>query len=115
MAWKRPGAGDIRQRITIEKLDESATPDAAGHVDSWVTHFRCWSRLVPVGSREFFGANQVQANVTHQVTVRACTETRAVTAAMRFTYGGSTYNLSGPPFDPDGRRAWLVFNAIQVG
>ena len=112
-------SGKLRHRVTLQKIDSSATADAAGHIDesadaTWVTHFTCWAQVIPKGAREFFGGQQVQADVTHQVVVRSCTETRAITAAMRMRYAGATYNLSGPPFDPTGRREAIVFNVIQV-
>lgn len=114
-------AGDIDFRIYVQRIKASATADAAGHVDetddgNWETYFECWSKFIPLGSREFFGARQVQGDVTGQFKVRRCTETLGVNTRMRVKakHESRKFNIAGPPFDPDGRRTELRFNATEV-
>lgn len=114
MACKCPR---LNRRMTFERL--SGTADAAGHVDesvsgNWSTYTRVAAAIVAKSSREFFGADQVQADVTHQITIRWSRTADAIEADMRATDGDKTYNLSGPPFDPDGNRRILKLNAIEV-
>lgn len=109
----------LRNVIAIEQLREALTPDAAGHIDesddeNWECYCQAAAKIVPVGSREFFGADQVQANVTHQITVRHCSEAEAITTAHRVRFGTRVFNVASPPVDPDDLRASLVFNAIEV-
>lgn len=109
----------LNRRMSFQRLLSSATKDAAGHVDeslsaSWETYTRVSAAIVAKGSREFFGANQVRADVTHQITVRWSRTADAIEADMRVVDGDKTYNLSGPPFDPDGNRRQLKLNAIEV-
>jgi SPP1 family predicted phage head-tail adaptor len=62
--------GQLRHRVTIQRLDES-TRDAAGQVvPAWVDVATVFAAVVPVSGRELFASQQVQANVTHKVTMR---------------------------------------------
>lgn len=114
MACKCPR---LNRRVTVQRL--AGTPDAAGHVDessaaNWEQYARVSAAIVAKSSREFWGADQVQADVTHQITIRWSRTADAIEADMRVRDGDKTYNLSGPPFDPDGQRRVLKLNAIEV-
>lgn len=107
----------MRHRFVVKQL--AGTADAAGHVDesdasNWETYARLSAAIVAKSSREFWGADQAQADVTHQLTFRWGRTYDAISPAMRLTSGDKTYNLSGPPFDPDGNRRILKLNAIEV-
>lgn len=111
-------AGDLRDRVTIQRRKSSAEADAGGLIDetaagTWETYFTCWAQLIPSGAREFFGADQVQATIAYQVRVRACTETRAVVPTMRIKWKERYFNIAGMPFDPTGRRDELRINVTE--
>lgn len=121
MRFVEPKSGDLRLRVFVKRLKDDAALDAAGKVDesepaNWETHFECWSEFAPVGSAEFFGGREVQAGVTGQFHLRACSETRAITSDMRVYAKNDSrvWNVAGKPFDPNGRRAWVYFNATET-
>lgn len=112
-------AGKLRNRITVQRLKSSATADAGGHIDesldaNWEAYWTCWSNIIPRSSREFFGADRVQAETTHQIEIRYCSDAVGITSAMRVKYGTRTFNILSEPYDVDERRIALRFDAKEV-
>lgn len=109
----------MRHRLTVQRLKGDATVDGAGQIDesnndNWETYIRIAAAIVAKSSREFFGADQVQADITHQFTLRWSRNADAIAARMRAIDGDKTYNLTSAPFDPDGNRKILKLNAVEV-
>lgn len=116
MACKCPR---LNRRVTVQQIKSDATPDAAGQIDesnndNWEAYIRVAAAIVAKSSKEFFGADQVQADITHQLTLRWSRKADAIEARMRIIDGSKQYNLSSAPFDPDGNRKILKLNAIEV-
>lgn len=77
-------AGRLRHRVTIEKL--TVGRDSIGGVtEVWSPFATRWAEVAPLRGREFFAAEQVNAEVSHRVTLRFLP---GVVAKMRVNFGG---------------------------
>lgn len=103
-------AGQLRDRITFERLDEDG--DEGG---DWVEHCEVWAFIEPQRSFQA-GAERVRGGVSDgivpvRVHVRRSALTLAVTTAMRIRQGSGPdarfYNITTPPQDLDGTRQFL--------
>lgn len=116
MACKCPR---FSRRVIVEQISGDAVVDAAGQLDesdasNWEAYTMAWAAIVAKSSREFWGADQVQADITHQLTMRWSRRLDAISPTMRIVDGAKIYNLASAPFDPDGKRRMLKLNAIEV-
>ena len=61
--------GKLRQRLHLES--STPTRNSVGEeVDNWEAYDVVWGEVVPLSGRELFQARQVEAEVTHRVTIR---------------------------------------------
>ncbi|MEQ1573632.1 MAG: phage head closure protein [Vicinamibacterales bacterium] len=99
-------AGTLRHRITIEHPVE--VQDEAGEpTKQWQeipAQARVWAKREDLAGRELFQAQQVNAQVTTQFTIRWRSD---IDARMRVVSDGVTYPIEAPQ-DPEGRRESLV-------
>ncbi len=83
-------AGLLDRRIVIEQ--NTPTTDAFGaEVESWSTLDTVWAQIMQPKGREVFEANQVVAEVDVVFRIRWRSD---VTAKMRVSYGGETYDIA---------------------
>lgn len=83
-------AGALRHRVTIEQVTE--TQDTFGAtVVTWSPFAVRWSALEPLTGREFFQAQQVNAEVSH--TLR-CRHIAGVTPKMRVRLGARLFDIA---------------------
>jgi len=75
-------AGEYNQRVGVYRnpSDRSANTDGQRPEDETKFIDR-WAAVWPVGGRERFLAQQVQADVTHRVRMRSDNQTRQITSA----------------------------------
>ena len=96
------GAGQYRQVITIQQATKTANPDGQ-KVPKWSTYATRRAKIVPTGGDERVeNGIQLQANITHVVTVRSCQASRAITPKMQILWGSRVLKI---------RRAYDVDNA----
>jgi SPP1 family predicted phage head-tail adaptor len=83
-------AGELKRHVTIEKLD--GTRDGFGQeIPSWVSFAAgIWCKIEPLTGREIFNAQQVQAEVTHRITMRYLS---GVVAKMRINWNGRIFDI----------------------
>jgi SPP1 family predicted phage head-tail adaptor len=86
---RRVKAGKLRHLVAVERLVDQ-TPTAEGQpAQEWAPLARRYAAVEPVeglgGGREYLQANALQADLTHQVTVRYLA---GVTPKMRVNFGG---------------------------
>jgi len=84
-------AGQFHKEVVIRKPDPEATRDASGRVDlsddkNWTTHAHRFARFVNQAGREFFQAQQVQADVTDIVELFYDKETASITPTYRLEF-----------------------------
>jgi SPP1 family predicted phage head-tail adaptor len=82
-------AGDLRQRIEVQHKTEERDL-SGGVVEQWVTEQRRWAKVEPLQGRELFTAAQVDARVTHRVTMRYYA---GLTASQRLLHQGRVLHI----------------------
>lgn len=101
-------AGELRHRITIQRATE--TQDAFGAVvQTWSTFATLWAGVEALSGREFFAAQQVNAQVSHRIRIRYLS---GVTPKMRVVFGSRTFNIE--VVMDDGRRRELQLLVSEV-
>ena len=94
--------GVLNRQITIQQY--TVTRDSyGGEVQAWADLVTVWAQKAHRASREFFAAQKVNAETTDMFIVRFRS---GVTAKMRVTFDGKTYDIIGAD-DPDGRKREL--------
>jgi SPP1 family predicted phage head-tail adaptor len=75
-------AGALRHRIAIQSKTV-ATDGNGNRSETWADHYTCWASISSSGGREFYQARQVNAELTHEVSIRF---KAGITAIMRIKY-----------------------------
>ena len=88
-------SGDLRRSIQIQQ--RSATIDSVGgQSTTWTTVATVWADIQPLSGRELMAAQEVQAEVSHTISIRyqpLFSDPKAM-AAMRVLYGTRIFNIS---------------------
>lgn len=99
--------GELNRRVRLQS--RNTITDSMGQQDTqWLDIDTVWARIEPVSSREYYGAQAVQVEETHVITVRYRSELddpRAA-AALRILWGSRIFNIVGVP-NPDGRKRFV--------
>lgn len=84
-------AGRNRQlaRIEREVLPRDGD-DIGGYDNAWSLVVQTWMAIEPLRGLEAIGGQQIEARVTHKVTLRYFP---GITAAMRVNFGGRLFNI----------------------
>ena len=99
--------------ITVEKLKTTAVIDGSGNVNesldsNWTMAGNEWAEIITKGSREFFRGQQVGEDITHQVTIRATTQSLKYTTKMRVKFEGRKLVINSPPVNIDEDKSGFV-------
>lgn len=91
-------AGELNRRVTLQRIKTNATPDAHGHIDetadsTWESIGDRWAKFWGEGSREFFRAKQIQADMSHLIDLRYDGTTSTLTPRDRIRYDGRTLHI----------------------
>ncbi len=87
--------GAMRTRITIQK-NGTQMDKYGNHKPSWVDYFKCWATISKQNraTDETHNAGYTQEHDRLNITVRWCSETKAVNAKeYRIIMGGNQYNI----------------------
>ncbi len=102
--------GDLRHRVTIQRLDPTTRDEYKAVIPSWGPVVTVWAAVESVSGREAFIAQQVMQQSTHRITIRYRSD---VTATMRVAHGDRLYDIKAA-LDRDGRRRWLQLLCEEV-
>lgn len=84
-------AGKLRHRVEIQ-ADAGATQDSFGaETASWTTSETIWANVEPLSGQELERAQQVAAEVTHQVT---CRYRSTLTRKNRIKFGTRYFDIN---------------------
>jgi len=113
-AWKglRPRRFEFQVRGTG---DDGLGTELPGMGD-FETQFTFWASLKPRTGGEGVDAARLSGTQPYIVRVRNSTETRQITTAWQLVDandGSRFLAVTSPPADPDGKREWLEFIAIE--
>jgi SPP1 family predicted phage head-tail adaptor len=105
-------AGQLNHRVTFQR--RSVGVDSHGQtLETWVdipANPAVWASKRQPRSREYFADGQAQAVVDVEFEVRYRED---LDASMSIVTGGVRYEIAGPPFDPSGKRVYLVIPALH--
>lgn len=97
-------AGRLRQRVTLER--EAATKNEfSEEVSTWTPYATRWADVRPQGGREFWAAQQVIDDLSHEVRLRYMPGIRA---KDRLVYRGRVFDIVSPPVNVGERGVELV-------
>lgn len=93
--------GNLNRRVTLQT--RSATRVDGERAQTWTTLADVWAEVLPLSGRELELAQAINAEVSHQVTVRYRT---GVDTSIRILYQGRHLAVKSV-VDVDGRHVWL--------
>lgn len=99
------GERALRHRISIE-ADSQTTDGGGGAADPWAaptTIARTWAAIQPLRGGERLRAQQLEASVTHKITLRYRSDIRA---SHRVVFKGRAFNIRAV-INVDERSRWL--------
>lgn len=106
------GAGSRRHTVVIEAPSSVEERDANGAVvERWDVAGTRMVQVEPLSAREIVQGQQIEAQATHRVTMRACAW---LTSRHRFRWRGRVLNIVGPPQNVGGRDAETVVLCTEV-
>lgn len=86
---KYPSVGELRHRVFFQRA--ISTDDGyGGKVQTWINCGEAWAKIAPLSGREYFDAHQIQAEVTHRITMRYRTD---LTTDLRLSAGGRVFEI----------------------
>lgn len=86
-------AGELRHRVTIQYLppeDQRARDPFGSVIEEWIDYATVWAAVEPLSGREYFSAQQMNAEVTTNIRIRYLS---GVTPSMRVKWGERLYNI----------------------
>jgi SPP1 family predicted phage head-tail adaptor len=101
-------AGRLRHWIVIEKKAKSRDVYGAETI-AWTTNVGSWASVSPIRGNNYFASMQLQASITHQVTMRYQTlgnSTEIHPGYCRIKFGGRVLNIVSA-INPDERNISL--------
>lgn len=94
--------GKLRHRVTIQS--ESTTADGGGGFTlAWTDVTTVWAAVEPLKGAERLRGQQLEAAVTHKITIRHRSD---VTTKQRLKFGTRLFNVRAV-INPDERDRWL--------
>lgn len=102
--------GELNRKITIQQC--TATRDGSGgEIPAWSNVATPWAKKVHRTSREFFGAQKINAETTDMFIIRY---RLGITVKMRVIFDNKTYDIIGAD-DPDGsrRELYMLCKAVE--
>lgn len=104
-------AGLKRHLLTLEKRTETLD-DFGEAVLTYATLTTAFGSVEAVTSRERFDSQQVQAEVSHRLTIGFAPLAATLTAADRIRFGTRIFDVV-TPMDKDGRSRELTIMALE--
>lgn len=104
------GAGSLRERVTIERLD-IADDGAGGQIETWVRRADVWAEVKPVKGREIVSGERIVGAETYLITIRYRSD---IALSDRIVWRGKTLDIDSVQ-NRDMRRKYLVIEAEYGG
>jgi SPP1 family predicted phage head-tail adaptor len=101
--------GNLRHRITIQQIAR-IDDGAGGYTETWASAGTVYADVYPLKGQERYDAQQIQANLSHRVTIRYRAD---VNPSMRLSYGTRTLVIEAV-IDPEERHRELILMCSEV-
>lgn len=104
-------AGRMRERVTLQSKSV-ARDSIGGEIVTWVDEAEVWAEVAPLRGREYFTAEQFEAETTTRVCIRYRSDL-ALTSVWRLTWREQQYEIE-EVIDVEARdREWeLMCNPV---
>ncbi len=103
--------GRLRHRLVLQRRVE--TLDSYGDAVLTYTAIKTvWGQLRAVSGRERYIAQQAQADVTHEASVRHSSDSESLVAEDRIVFGSRTFDVIAN-VDPDGRSKFRRLTLVE--
>lgn len=90
-------------RIALQRNEPTQSARGA-KVDNWIDEGCVMANVLPGGSREFYGSQQVNAEITHEAALHFRAD---VKSSWQVIWGTQTFAVVGPPINVAGRNREL--------
>lgn len=108
-AVDRVNPGELRSRVVVQSA--TRTPDeGGGYATAWEDGASLWAKVEPLEGSELLRAQQLQARVSHRVTIRY---RRGLTAAQRLRLGSRVLEVH-QVVDVDERHEFMELLCEEV-
>ena len=98
-------AGELRHRVTIQRQLVPGKDDLNADIIEWADIATVWAAVEPLTGREYFAAQQVNAEITVRVRIRYLA---GVNSSMRVKFGARYFYIEAPPININERNRELV-------
>ncbi|GAB4274628.1 phage head closure protein [Thermincola ferriacetica] len=102
-------AAELRHRITIQQNNGTTTDSEGIPIENWFDVVTVWARIRDLSGREYFAAQQVQAEVSTEITIRY---REGINTNMRVKYGSRIFGIQS--IIPDERKTELRLMCKEV-
>ena len=82
-------AGEYRNYVTIQTVTTTQGSDGSS-TESWATYISLWAKIKPLTGREYYSAQQTQAELTHNI---FCRYTSGIVPNMRVLWGTRIFDI----------------------
>jgi SPP1 family predicted phage head-tail adaptor len=104
-------AGLLEQRIALSRNEP--TKNAFNEdVDSWTSYASTWARVSPISGSERWAAQQINAEITHEVEIRWSPAVKDIKAEHRVEFDGRVFKILGP-YVPHERRVNIIIPCAE--
>jgi len=86
-------AGTLRNRITIQRQIEAQASDGS-LTPTWQSDYTVWASIKPSDGREKFDGQQVTAEVTHEIRIRAPSKPIPINSKHRVVFKDRIFHVS---------------------
>lgn len=95
MSRYRINPGELRHRITIQKLNNSQ--NEYGEISEfWEDILNIRAGIYPISGKDFFAAETTNNEITHKINIRYVP---GITSAMRIKFGERYFEIISPPIN----------------
>ena len=102
--------GKLRQRITVQQRSQSR--DSYGATKKGWTHFAtCWAAVEPLSGKEFWNAQQINAEITTRVRIRY---REGIKPTMRILFGSHILEIKAITNPEEAKRELQILCGEKV-
>jgi len=111
-------AGDFNKVGKVYRIKSTATIESDGKIDeslesNWELVSSRHFQILPSSSKSFLVGDQLNAQISHQLTTRYDKQSKAFTEKHKFIYQGRVFHFSGPGLNVEERNRFIAFPAIE--
>lgn len=108
-------AGQLRQRITIQKLNADGRDDKGmQNGEVWENFVTVWANVDDLSTRDIITDRAAQGTMRARATIRYSPKVAVVDTTYRLLFEGKYYRIDGDPtFDTGSRREYMTLNLAE--